>query len=419
VRTISAWGLALGFFACACGARDGGVPIVPVDRGTGTTPVPAATSAEVARAEPSVDPGAALPESGGVVRVLVAGDAIPHRPMLGDASRLASALSPLGPLFGAADAVVVNHEGTVAGASSPPPGVHTLVAPADWTAALLGAGARVQTFANNHACDRGKPGLRASLEAALAAGVVPAGLDGEDPWKPRVLAERGGRRACIVAWTTFVNDTGRGCGASPYLAIAPSTPTGDRLVAGAITRARTVCDAVVAVFHGGTEYAGPTPETKRTARAAARAGAVAVVAHHPHVPAPVELVEGEGGRKVPFFASLGNLVSNQGESWTPAMPARNHDRRLVYVNGWTRVGMVADLAIELGERARVHWGYHLVWTENDHVLDRAQAAPRIAVRLLHAGDAPAVAKLRRDGTGPVAIFDDDCRIEGGARPSCE
>jgi poly-gamma-glutamate synthesis protein (capsule biosynthesis protein) len=405
--------------ACACGARDGGA-VVPVGRAAGVL-------LPVGLAPPTAPPTAAAPARGDTservrgetVRILIGGDVIPHRPMLSEPARVAAALEPLRAFFASADAVVLNHEGTV-GDGSEVPGPHALVAPPGWSAALLRAGARVQTFANNHACDRGSAGLRAALDAALAAEVVPVGLDGEDPWKPRVVAELGGRRVCVVAWTAFVNATGRGCASSRYLAVAPSTPAGDRRVEGAIERARAACDAVIAVFHAGTEYEGPTREVRRTARAAAKAGALAVVAHHPHVPAPVELVEGREGRMVPFFASLGNLVSNQGESWTPSLPAHGPDRRRVYANGWTRLGMVADLAVELGAKTSLRWGYHLVWTENDHLLDRSQPAPRIAVRFLDgARDGAVMAKLGRDPGGPGALFVDDCRIDAGARPRCE
>jgi hypothetical protein len=124
------------------------------------------------------------------------------------------------------------------------------------------------------------------------------------------------------------------------------------------------------------------------------------------------------------FASVGNLVSNQGESWKPSMfPVMRDNRRLVCVNGWTRLGVLADLAFDFHRATmRLEWGFHLTWTDNEHAEDRAAPVPRIATRLLDPdGDAPIVARLEEDTVGPVELFADPCWIERGAarEPRCE
>src|SRR5207253_1979794 len=80
-----------------------------------------------------------------------------------------------------------------------------------------------------------------------------------------------------------------------------------------------VLDATIAIIDGGDEYVAQRREVMDQARHAADAGADAVIVHHPHIASPVVVHATKDGRKVPVFASVGNLASNQGESWKPSM----------------------------------------------------------------------------------------------------
>jgi poly-gamma-glutamate capsule biosynthesis protein CapA/YwtB (metallophosphatase superfamily) len=137
------------------------------------------------------------------LRVLIGGDVLPHRPRLADASKIAAALAPLTPFFKASDGVVVNYES----ATGDPD--HALkmayVAPPDWLAALHTSGVSAVTVANNHACDMGAVGVRTTLTAADAAGLLAIGGDAHAPFAPRVIAEKDGKRVCAVAWTNMSN----------------------------------------------------------------------------------------------------------------------------------------------------------------------------------------------------------------------
>jgi 2',3'-cyclic-nucleotide 2'-phosphodiesterase (5'-nucleotidase family) len=292
----------------------------------------------------------------------------------------------------------------------------SLAATPAWMHAVASSNVTAVTLANNHACDLGAHGLAASLDTADAEGLTALGVDARDPWAPRTLASRDGHRVCAVAWTTFVNDRRAGCGANGHLAIAKANHEGRMRVAKAIAGAiHEGCDAVIAIVHGGEEYAPQTDAMMNVARGAAEAGADAIVMHHPHVVSPLVVHTTEDGRRVPIFASLGNLVSNQGESWTPAYPAAQKDRHIVYLNGWTRVGMLADLDVRFDAPNRqkiAAFGYHLVFVESDHVLDKSNPHPRIVARPLDPeSDRTIVDKLSRDAAGPRAIFEDACWIE--------
>lgn len=349
------------------------------------------------------------------VHVLVGGDVIPHRPQLLEPESVTAALEPLAALFRSADASVVNYE-TATGevGSHVDPSMLALAAKPAWMHAVAQSNVSALVLANNHACDLGARGLAASIDTAAATGVTALGASAGDAWEPVTIAAKNGRRVCAVAWTTFVNESHKGCGDSPHLAIAKPDHEGRLRAAKAIANAfHEGCDAVVAIVHGGEEYQAQTHAMMNVARAVAEAGAMAVVMHHPHVVSPLVVYETEDGRKVPIYASVGNLVSNQGESWTPEYPAAQKDRRVVYMNGWTRLGMIADLELSLGPRTTLtSFGDHLVWVDNAHARDKSNPHAPITARLLDAEkDRVIIEKLSRDAAGPRAIFDDPFWIE--------
>jgi poly-gamma-glutamate synthesis protein (capsule biosynthesis protein) len=342
------------------------------------------------------------------LRVLVGGDLIPHRPSLIEPTAVATALAPLADLFHGADAVVANYEAAT-GALSKKAFRMAYAAPAAWLDALPTAGITAVSVANNHACDLGTEGLLSTLSAGQKSALhVLGAADGEDPWAPRVVAEAGGKRVCAVAWTTLVNAEGA-CARSSRLAFATNDTAGRRKVASAMRRATTTCDATIAIIHGGIEYVPQTPTMMAMARDAAELGADAVVVHHPHVASPVVVHPAKDGRKVPIFASVGNLVSNQGESWKmPMYPVLAENRRMVCVNGWTRLGVLADLAFDFRGAPRLEWGFHLLWTDNEHAETRTPT-PKISTRILDPiADGALMTRLSQDTKGPVALFHDGC-----------
>jgi poly-gamma-glutamate capsule biosynthesis protein CapA/YwtB (metallophosphatase superfamily) len=349
------------------------------------------------------------------LRVLVGGDLIPHRPSLAAPSALLAALAPMAPLFGRADVVVANYEAATGELEKKAFRLAYAASPA-WLESLPAAGIKAVSVANNHACDLDYDGVEATLATAAKAGLTTLGGDAKgDPWAPRTLVERGGKRVCAIAWTTFLNAEG-GCARTTRLAVASENAAGRQKVAAALLRARATCDATIAIVHGGVEYVPQTPSVMTVARQAADAGADAVVVHHPHIASPVVVHKTKDGRKIPIFASVGNLVSNQGESWKPPMfPVLRENRRLVCVNGWTRLGVLADLSFDFsGADAvgpKLDWTFHLLWTENEHAQDRSPV-PKITTRLLDPQtDATIIARLTDDEVGPVDLFDDPCWVE--------
>lgn len=347
------------------------------------------------------------------LRVIVGGDLIPHRPSLVTPASIRAALAPLAPTFAQADVVVANYEAATGDVDAKSFRL-AYAAPHGWLEELPKAGIKALTVANNHACDLSTEGLDATLTAAQHGGVIAIGGDAHDPWAARPIVESGGKRVCAVAWTTLMNAESA-CARTVRLAIARTDKKGTAQIDTAISRAKSWCDATVAIIHGGDEYVAQRKEVMEQARHAADAGADAVIIHHPHIASPVVVHATRDGRKVPLFASVGNLASNQGESWKPSMfPVLRENRRLVCVNGWTRMGVLADLAFEFPAKdaTKLEWGFHLTWTENEHANDHAIAVPKIETRLLDPEkDAEVVAKLSEDERGPVDLFDDPCWAE--------
>ncbi|MDB4941767.1 MAG: Capsule biosynthesis protein capA [Labilithrix sp.] len=386
----------------------------------GPAPPPAAVTNA---SEPAVATRSVLrgPDPVRPLRVILGGDLLPHRPSLVAPASIGTALAPLSALFAQADAVVANYEAATGEVDHRTDRL-AYAAPPGWLGALAKAGVGVVTVANNHACDLGEPGLRATLDEATASKVQVLGGDARDPWEPRIIAEEGGHKICAVAWTSISNKKGS-CARGGRLAVAPLTSAGKQKVTDALARARAECDATVAIFHAGTEYLPQTSLVMDHAAHAAEAGADAVVIHHPHVASPVVVLKTRDGRDVPLFASVGNLVTNQGESWSaPMFPVLPENRRLVCVNGWTRLGVLADLTFSFGETGpHLDWGTHLVWTDNEHATNRSAATPKIAARLLDpAADHAIVEALSQDARGPRALFSDPCWLEhgGGRDPRC-
>ena len=366
-----------------------------------------------------LSPTSAVPDA--ALRVLVGGDVLPHRPRLLPPSRISEALAPLRPLFAEANATIANYE-TATGDPDDLTDASkriALAAPAAWMEQLARAGVTAITAANNHACDLGEAGLDATIAASDGLGVQAIGVDPRDPWRPRVVAEKDGHRVCAVAWSTFVNEPIAGCAASGKIALTDFKKRGLAQIDHAIARARASgCDAVIAILHGGDEYEAQAAGPLIQARHAAIAGADAVVLHHPHVPSPVEVVVTPDGRRVPVFESVGNLVSNQGESWKPTYLPVRKNRHSISLNAWTRLGVIADLrwrwdhASKPGDRGALEWGYHLIWVDNEHAFHHDLKMPRIDARIFDpVADHAIQAKLSTDSGGPLALFDDPCWME--------
>ncbi|MEI8257103.1 MAG: CapA family protein, partial [Deltaproteobacteria bacterium] len=305
----------------------------------------------------------------------------------------------VGPVIRAADLAIANFETP---AASSRPLTQTTVrfnVHADFVQAYAHAGFDAAAITNNHSFDTGVAGVGETVQALRGAGVrvIGGALAGEDPMQPQTFTVAGGT-LCVFAVTRILNfDMTMPGPSQPRIALARSDPSSEQdALLAAVRSARPRCGAVLVSLHSGVEYQErPEPSDRVYFHHLAEAGADVVIAHHSHVVQPVELYRA-GARQVPIFFSLGNFVSNQGNSadsgMTSANPSISLDPRL-------REGILAVLRFENagGTALRVaEFGYVPLWTVNTRIqASRSGGVPQ-EIR---------AALMPRDGGGDRLLHD--------------
>ena len=191
--------------------------------------------------------------------------------------------------------------------------------------------------ANNHAWDFKRAGLLENVMHLDTAGIPHNGTGANlgAAWHP-VILERNGWRVAIFSMTAIFNNPVTlsviGSESECCVAWADTLMAANRFRAA---RDSAHADLVIAFVHAGMEYrAYPEPDVIQRFRGLIRAGADAVIGHHPHVPQGIEYLDGK-----PIVYSLGNFVFKQGQPWTN----RGLWAELTYPGGRLRV-----LPLEVG-----------------------------------------------------------------------
>ncbi len=168
--------------------------------------------------------------------------------------------------------------------------------------------------ANNHAWDFRRAGLLENIMHLDSAGIPHNGTGANlaDAWHPVLLHVKGWTVAIFSMTAIFNNPVTLsviGSESECCVAWADTLRAAERFRAA---RDSAHADIVIAYIHAGMEYKPvPEPDVVIRFRALIRAGADAVIGHHPHVPQGIEYVDGK-----PIVYSLGNFVFKQGQPWT-------------------------------------------------------------------------------------------------------
>ena len=210
-------------------------------------------------------------------------------------------------LFASSDLVVANQEGPITRRESPRTKLDTgrkrywYRAAPESVSALVEAGIRVVSLANNHVLDYGDDGLADTIAALDDAGILHcgAGANRSQAREPAIVEVNGlrlGFLSFMQRYDVYVTER---------LYASRSRPGPMRLRADrAATDLAQLCDRVdlrIALVHWGRNYRRRNPRQQRLASELRLAGADLVIGHHPHVAQPVTLAQG-----VPVCYSLGN-----------------------------------------------------------------------------------------------------------------
>lgn len=194
-----------------------------------------------------------------------------------------------------------------------PPMTMVFAGPKEGAALLRHAGFAAVATATNHAWDHRRAGLLESLAHLDSAGVAHTGTGPalDDAWRPAILRRKGWTVAVFSLTRIFNHPSMSVIGTPAECCVAWADTVRFRRAARA-ARDSLGADLVLVSVHQGLEYR-PVPRREDVAvlRGLVRAGADAVIGHHPHVPQGIEWVDGK-----PIIYSLGNFVFLQNSPWT-------------------------------------------------------------------------------------------------------
>lgn len=341
-------------------------------------------------------PAVTYPQEISRVTFAIAGDVIPHDPVVRSAEAVESHKSEVSgasnhagwdalfadvaTAFRQADFGFVNLETPVAPKHSVGSKPFQFEAPIALLESLKASGVKIVSFANNHVMDQGYAGFDESLEHLRAEGLlfVGAGDNLANAWKPVVL-EKNGIKIGWLGMTRWLNgrrnpekDSDPHVAFFPYPGESMGAPGMDEAgVLDAIRAARTQCDLLLVSIHWGIEYApAPRDEDVAMAHKMLEAGAGAVIGHHPHVLQPIETYLTQDNRKTVIFFSLGNFLSNQSATYAaglaPDKTAEPRDEIIAKFSVVKKDYGPAGIRYELADV-----GVMPLWNENNRLLLRS------------------------------------------------
>jgi poly-gamma-glutamate synthesis protein (capsule biosynthesis protein) len=265
---------------------------------------------------PPGEPGSGIATEGLLVAV---GDIMMHMPQLPayfDPESKRYDFTPffaeVKPLIEDADWAMANLETTLS-ADGDYTGFPRFSSPREIAEALKDAGFGIVTTANNHALDRGVPGVERTIGFLEELGLVTKGTSRSAEESARtVIVERNHIRIGVLAYTYGTNGI-------PIPADMPwlvDLIDEERIVRDIGALRDAGADYIVIALHFGTEYQFmPNEDQKGLARRLIAAGADLIAGSHPHVLQPYEVVEAqdENGstRQGVIIYSMGNFISNQ------------------------------------------------------------------------------------------------------------
>lgn len=184
--------------------------------------------------------------------------------------------------------------------------------PSSFVPAAASAGFDVLVTANNHSCDGGAEGLRATAAEIRRCGMRNVGTLGENP----VILDIKGFRIALIACTMISNNT-EGCLSEDgeIICVNPAGIYSRDYFTELVNRAKAEGAEYIAAYqHWGCMNSARVRKSQvQEAQFMADAGADIIIGSHPHMVQRFGWVKSADGRKVPCAYSLGNFLSTMSE----------------------------------------------------------------------------------------------------------
>lgn len=226
--------------------------------------------------------------------------------------------SHVAPILSESDLAIGNFETTLPGDKKKYSGYPQFGSPDALATAVRKAGFDIVTTANNHSMDKGKSGVRRTLEVLDREGLLHLGTYAtqNDYQRHRLLiVERKGIRLALLNYTYGTN--GIAVPSDVVVNLIDKKTIAEEI---ALARSRKP-DAIIVLYHFGGEYLRyPDRYQLEMVDHAFHEGADIVLGGHPHVLQPFEIKQIEDRYGVTkerlVIYSLGNFVSNQQKRYT-------------------------------------------------------------------------------------------------------
>lgn len=207
-----------------------------------------------------------------------------------------------------ADISIVNQETPICGDELGVSGYPTFNSPEASGEALIDLGFDIINIANNHVLDKGSKGFKNTLDYWSDKPVTMiGGYYNKAEYEDIRVIEEQGIKIALISYTYGANGGSIPASSELYL------PRIDEAEIVKMTKkADALADLVFLVIHWGTENSHTVNSQQRSiAKAAAEAGADAIIGAHAHVIQPMEWVKASDGSETLVIYSLGNFISTQ------------------------------------------------------------------------------------------------------------
>ncbi len=186
------------------------------------------------------------------------------------------------PLFRSVDATVINLECPITSVRSPLHKKYIFRAEPIWATVLSQAGITHAATANNHTIDQGRNGLTDTNQYLLSSGITPVGYGDASPQSCQpVLIKKGKIEVALYNSVALPLENWVYLENSPGICQQPIEELKEEITN---FKRQNPKSYIVVILHWGVEYQPlPTLVQRKGAHSLIRAGADAIIGHHPHI----------------------------------------------------------------------------------------------------------------------------------------